>query len=213
MRKYLLILIVIIVAILCVNLVINGFKIGKFKINSYSEIAKISSEKDALLTELNQKNSAEFKQRIENLKTSTENYKKVKAEYDTYVESGEISENAIYNSMNVYEMDFLWMTIGSYATEKGVTLQFDVTKSATSTSLASECIMCDLNFIITGEYIPITDFIYSLEDDDKLNFEIRNFVLEKGGENLQATFVVRDVPINSQNLSSIPVTSAGYSEE
>lgn len=213
MRKYLLILIVIILAILCVNLVVHGFKIGKFKINSYSEIAKISSEKDALLTELNQKNSAEFKQRIENLKTSTENYKKVKAEYDTYVESGEISENAIYNSMNVYEMDFLWMTIGSYATEKGVTLQFDVTKSATSTSLASECIMCDLNFIITGEYIPITDFIYSLEDDDKLNFEIRNFVLEKGGENLQATFVVRDVPINSQNLSSIPVTSAGYSEE
>ena len=213
MRKYLLILGLIILVILCVNLIISGFKIGKFKINSYSEIAKISAEKNEILDELKQKNSVDFKKKIEDLKTLTEQYKAVKADYDSYVESGEISENAIYNSMNVYEMDFLWMTIGSYATEKGVTLQFDVTKSATSTSLSTECIMCDLNFIITGEYIPITDFIYSLEDDDKLNFEIRNFTLEKGGENLQATFVVRDVPINSQNLSSIPVTSANYAEE
>lgn len=72
--------------------------------------------------------------------------------------------------------------------------------------------MCDLNFTITGEYIAITDFIYSIEGDDKLNFEISNFLLEKGGENLQATFVVKEVPINSKNLSSVPTTSAVYTD-
>ena len=64
--------------------------------------------------------------------------------------------------------------------------------------------MCDLKFTVTGEYIAITDFIYSLEDDDTLGFEISEFLLEKGGENLQATFIVKEVPINNKNLSSVP---------
>ena len=109
--------------------------------------------------------------------------------------------------MELYDVDFLWTTIGNYATQKGVTLQFDVSKSATKTSILPEYVICDLNFTITGDYIAITDFIYSMENDDKLNFEIRDFLMEKGGENLQATFIVKDVPINSKNLSTVPTTS------
>lgn len=213
MRKYVLILILVIVAILCINLIVFGFKIGKFKINSYKDISRLSVEKTELLSDLYKKNTTEFKDKINELKKSTENYKTVKAQYDDLVESGEISENAFYSSMDIYNLDFLWTTIGNYATEKGVTLQFDITRSSSSTSISSDCVMCDLNFIITGDYIAITDFVYSLEDDDKLNFEIRDFLVEKGGENLQATFVVKGVPINSQNLSSVPVTSATYVEE
>lgn len=213
MRKYILILILIISAVLCINLVTFGFRIGRFKINSYRDIEKNSQEKDKILEDLNKKNYGDFKDKVEELKKATDNYKTVKADYDALVASGEISESAIYSSMDIYNMDFLWTTIGNYATEKGITLQFDVSKSNTATSISSECIMCDLNFIITGDYIAITDFIYSLEDDDKLNFEIRDFLIEKGGENLQATFVVRGVPINSQNLSSVPTSSAVYTEE
>jgi hypothetical protein len=213
MRKYVLILILVIVAILCINLVVFGFKIGKFKINSYNDISRLSIEKNELLSDLNKKNTTEFKDKINELKKSTDNYKIVKTQYDELVESGEISESAIYSSMDIYNLDFLWTTIGNYATEKGVTLQFDITRSSSATSLSSDCIMCDLNFIITGDYIAITDFVYSLEDDDKLNFEIRDFLVEKGGENLQATFVVKGIPINSQNLSSVPVSSTTYVEE
>ena len=109
--------------------------------------------------------------------------------------------------MDLYDVDFLWTTIGNYATQKGVTLQLYVTKSETTTAVSSEYVMCDLNFTITGEYIAITDFIYSIEDDATLNFEVSDFLLEKGGENLQATFIVREIPINSKNLSSVPTTS------
>ena len=214
MRKYILIIILIISAIICINLISFGFRIGNFKINSYSEIEKNSLEKDKLLDDLNKKNYNEFKKKVNDLKLATESYKTTKVQYDALVESGEISESAIYDSMDIYNIDFLWTTIGNYATEKGVTLQFDVTKSNSATSISSECIMCDLNFTITGDYISITDFVYSLEDDDKLNFEIRDFLIEKGGEDLQATFVVRGVPINSQNLSSVPTSSAAtYVEE
>ena len=102
-------------------------------------------------------------------------------------------------------MDFLWTTIGNYATQKGVTLQLDVAKSSTSTSISQDYIMCDLSFTVTGDYINITDFVYSIEDDDQLGFEIR--------ENLQATFIVKNIPINNTNLSSVPTSAVTEYDE
>ena len=209
MRKYLLFVILIIFIIIFICVVTLG--IGK--INSYGEISKLNEEKEEILVTLKNKNSSEFKSKISELGNSISEYKTTKAEYDSLVASGELAENAIYSSMDIYNLDFLWATIGNYATQNGLTLQIDVTKSSTATSISPDCLMCNLNFMVTGDYIPITDFIYNIEDDDKLNFEIKNFLLEKGGENLQATFVVKDVPINSKNLSSIPISSSAYIDE
>ena len=63
--------------------------------------------------------------------------------------------------------------------------------------------MCDLKFTVSGDYIPITEFIYHLEDDNKLGFEISNFEMAKGGNNLQAAFTVKGVPINNANLTEL----------
>lgn len=212
MRKYVLILVLIILAIICFCLMFFGFKIGNFKINSYNQVVAISSEKNELLSELNYKNTTEFDEKRQNLLKAVREYNSKKSNYDDLVANGKITDNNIYNSMDLYDVDFLWTTIGNYATEKNVTLQFDVSKSSTATAISSEYIMCDLNFTITGEYIAITDFIYSLEGDDKLNFEIEEFLLEKGGDKLQATFVVKEVPLNSKNLSSVPTASSAYDE-
>lgn len=213
MRKYVLIIILIVLAIVCFCLMFFGMKIGFFKINSYNEVVAVSSEKNEILSQLTYKNTTEFEGKKHELSNAIEEYKVKKAQYDDLVSKGQITDNTIYNSMDLYDVDFLWTTIGNYATEKGVTLQLDVTKSSTATSISADYIMCDLNFTITGEYINITDFIYSIEGDDKLNFEISKFLLEKGGENLQATFVVKEIPINSKDLSSVPtVAPTSYDE-
>ena len=47
----------------------------------------------------------------------------------------------------------------------------------------------------------ITDYIYSLEDDDRLNFEINDFELKKNGDMLKATFKVKSVPLSSESLN------------
>ena len=37
--------------------------------------------------------------------------------------------------------------------------------------------------------------------------------MQKGGQNLQATFIVKNVPIDSKTLSSVPQTAvSGYTE-
>ena len=213
MRKYLLILILIITGVLCFSLMIGGLKVGDFKlVKSYNDVSKISQEKKQIVSDLKQKNATEFMAKKAALNTAVQEYKTKKAQYDKLVEAGQIKE-AAYNSVDLYDIDFLWTTIGIYAAENKVTLQFDVSKSASATAISPEYVMCDLNFTVTGEYIDITDFIYSIENDDKLNFEISNFAMEKGGENLQATFVVKKVPVNSKTLSSVPTTAiSGYTE-
>lgn len=214
MRKYLLILVLIITGIICFSLMFFGLRFGKFTvIKSYNDVAVVSTEKKQILSELKQKNSTEFLAKKAALNSAVQEYKNKKSQYDTLVSEGQITDSDIYNSMDLYDVDFLWTTIGNYATEKGITLQFDVSKSSSATSISSEYVICDLSFTVTGEYIAITDFIYNIENDDKLNFEISNFLMEKGGENLQATFVVKEVPINSKDLSSVPTTStSGYSD-
>ncbi len=213
MRKYLLTLILIITGVLCFSLMIGGLKVGDFKlVKSYNDVSKISQEKKQIVSDLKQKNATEFMAKKAALNTAVQEYKTKKAQYDKLVEAGQIKE-AAYNSVDLYDIDFLWTTIGIYAAENKVTLQFDVSKSASATAISPEYVMCDLNFTVTGEYIDITDFIYSIENDDKLNFEISNFAMEKGGENLQATFVVKKVPVNSKTLSSVPTTAiSGYTE-
>lgn len=213
MRKCLLILILIITGVLCFSLIIGGFKIGNLNlIKSYNDVATISLEKKDAISELKQKNGAEFIAKNTALNSAVQEYKNKKAQYEKLVSEGQIKETTT-NSLDLYDVGFLWTTIGIYATEKGVTLQFDVSKSATATSISSEYVICDLNFTVTGEYIAITDFIYSIENDDKLNFEISDFKLEKGGENLQATFVVKEIPVNSKTLSSVPTTAvSGYTD-
>lgn len=213
MRKYILSLILIISGILCFLLIISGFKIGNLKlIKSYNDVTTMSLAKKDAITELKQKNGADFVAKSTALSSAAQEYKNKKSQYEKMVSEGQIKEKTV-SSLDLYDVGFLWTTIGIYATEKGVTLQFDVSKSATATAISSEYVMCDLNFTVTGEYISITDFIYSIENDDKLNFEISDFMLEKGGENLQATFVVKEIPVNSKTLSSVPTTTvSGYTD-
>ena len=114
--------------------------------------------------------------------------------------------------VDIYDVDFLWTAIGNYGTEEGISLKFDITRSMSSYLESQNYTMCDLKFTVSGEYIALTDFIYDLEDDNKLGFEISDFSLAKGGDNLQATFTVKNVPINNKNLTEI-TTSVSSSPE
>ena len=212
MRKIILAIILIISCVICFGVICYGFEIGPIKVNGYSTVASLSAKKTELLAKLNEKNVTEFNAKKDNLQKVVDDYNTKKAEYDRLVQEGKIDNNSIHNTLDLYEIGYLWTKIGNYATKEDVELQIDLTKSATSTSISTEYIMCDLTFNVTGEYIAITDFLFDLEGDDSLRFEINDFVMQKGGQNLQATFIVKNVPIDSKTLSSVPSASnAGYS--
>ena len=105
---------------------------------------------------------------------------------------------------DIYDVDFLWTIIGNYATEEGINLKFDVNRNVSSASslnnTSTNYVICDLQFVITGKYINLADFIRDMEDDDRLNFEINDFDMQKSGSDLQVTLTVREIKINSDNL-------------
>lgn len=218
MRKILIFVMLVVVIWGCYSVISSGFSIGNITIASYSEIQDTNKELETAISELERKNDTEFKSKQTSLGTSIKNYQEKKEEYETMLLENDNAEEIIYTSADVYNIDFLWTIIGNYATEEGITLKFDVIKStsvATSevTSGTIKYIICDLNFTITGDYIGLTDFIYDIEDDDRLGFEISGFTMEKTADKLQVAFSVNGVPINSENLSALTTSVTSPTEE
>lgn len=201
MRKYLLILITIIIAANFCIIVLWGFQFGKLRIYSYDEIVAMSKEKDTLLSALDAKNIGEYNKTLKSLQTAVQTYEKTKSDYDRLVSEGKITQDSIHNSIDLFDVDALAEKIKDYAKQKNVILNLDILPSVTSTSISSEYLMCDLNFKVSGEYIAITDFIYSIEDDDTLKFEIKDFSLKEEDDILRASFSAKNIPLSSQSLA------------
>ena len=200
-----------VVLLLCVTLgwgayytVSEGFNIGSnFSVANYKAISSASGEVDTLIDELSDINDVQFAQRKSTLDSTIKKYKDTKEEYEELVETLNTEDTQDISLVDTYDVDFLWTIIGNYGTEEGISLKFDISKSPSTILDTQNYTLCNLNFTVSGNYIPITDFIYDLEDDSKLGFEISDFSLSKGGDNLQATFVVKNVPINNKNLTEI----------
>lgn len=206
MRK---ILIVIALAILCWGCyytVTQGFSLGTFfTVPNYKQIQTASRGVDTLISQLVNINDTEYPSKQTLLTSAISNYKDKKAEYEELKAMMEqaTGEESDVSLVDMYDIDFLWTTIGNYATEDGIKIKMDVAKSLTSSIVSTEYTMCDLKFTVSGDYIPLTDFLFDIEQDNKLGFEISDFSMTKGGDNLQATFTAREVPINNENLSEI----------
>ena len=206
MRKLVIVLLCIFLAWFSYYSVVSGFNIGEnFSVNNYKNVSAASREIDTLVSQLVNINDVQFEEKKNSLESEIKKYKNTKEEYDELVGTVETEDETVpeISLVDIYDVDFLWTAIGNYGTEEGIKLKFDVARSTTSMLDSQNYIMCDLKFTVSGDYIPITDFIYDLEDDSKLGFEISDFSLSKGGENLQATFTVKNVPINSKNLTEI----------
>lgn len=72
--------------------------------------------------------------------------------------------------------------------------------------------MYNLNFTAKGTYTGIEEFITGIEDDTKLGFKIENFSMSSSSENgnqVQATFVCKDIKIQGISDSTISTTDTG----
>ena len=92
--------------------------------------------------------------------------------------------------------------LGRHATSKGVNLTYTPTSGTTG-----EANVNNISFTVVGSYNSVIEFLTSIEDDSKLGFRIRNFKLVPGGGYLQATFLVTNVKIKQENVSSTSTQS------
>lgn len=209
MKRILIIVLLVLALVATYMLVKDGLEIKniKFKIYSYSEIKDDSDSLTTAVGAYNRKNTTEYQAALTNLKTSIKKYKTAKEQYEELIE--EISTNeqvdngseiVINTNLPVYELSYLWVKMGNYAKSEGLDLTLSLEKA--STVAATGTISYDLYNLklnVTGEYINIANFLYDLEDDDELGFEIRDYSMVDG----VASFTIYNVPLNSESISQI----------
>jgi len=218
-RKITLSAILIALIAVCYLLMFGNQEVIRKNVASVGQLETASKELDTKAAKLEKIVTTDYETQKTKLSKIIEEYQKTKKEYDNLVPtSGDVIidfENS--NLKDIYDVDFLWTIVGNYATEEGIDLKFDIQKNTTSASSmnnnGSNYIVCDLKFVITGNYINLTDFIYDLEDDDRLNFEINNFEMKKVEDNLQVTLTVREIKVNSSNLISNGTAASSFGQD
>lgn len=222
MRKILIaVLIIILVAGIGLTLV-NGITLGKIQISSIRQLAEKDKKLEEDLYSLQQMQKVKFPETIDELNQSAKDLKNKREEYSSFVTDSTESEMDAVVTAQKYEVEYLWVKLGNYATKNGVTLKLNILNPSTGMEG-----MYNLQFTLNGKYAGITEFIYEIENDSTLGFKIDNFsltptVVAKDKDNkdntknqtadnqtvdtdtLTATFTVKEVSIDISTQQVTP---------
>lgn len=193
MKNILRVILTVLVTILVILLMVKGLSIGSLKIYSISGIIEENKKIDEEIDALNKLKNEDYKKAMDNLNDSA---KKLTTAKQSYLDEASISTDSEIKEATIsqnYSMEYLWNKVGTYATEEGLKLKWDV-QSAGSGKYT-------LSFTITGTYISIINYVYDIENDSDLGFTILNFKIS-GSDELTATFSVNDVAIKSESISA-----------
>lgn len=205
MKRVLIVVMLIVLIWFGYTIVTEGFQYEDFDIDilSYEAIQTKSDTMTKALAAYNKKNDEDYPKTLTSLDSAIKKYQESKEEYEELIEElgttteeeDREQEQTIYSSQFAYNIDYLLTTLGMYGNKEGVNVTFDLVKSSTYDANAASLgyTLCNLNFTVSGEYINISHFLYDLEDDDELAFEIRDFAMTSAA----ATFTVYNLPINN----------------
>jgi len=196
MKKVLILILIVLLAVLCYNVVTSGYEIAGLKILNLTEIQAENEKLNTTLSEIDNLKEVEYPAKLSEMNTAAKNLRSSKKTYEELAAYS--SEQDVLNATQTerYDIEVLWVSIGNHAEETGVIPKLEVLSSSNNTTGAN-----DLRITATGNYIGITDFVREIEDDSKLGFAIENFELiplsSASGAQLQASFKIKDIFINA----------------
>ena len=203
MKKILISILIILLIILAYFAIFRGISIGNFHILS---VQQISEENDKLTQEIAQTELlmyTDYPSKKDELDQSVSSLLTAKDEYHDLASVSTEGELTAANQEETYTIAYLWTRLGRHATAEGVVAKFEIVTGSTG-----EPDVKNIQFTITGEYPQIILFVEDIEDDSELGFRIENFKLVPSGEDLQATFTVRNVRIEQESLTSATSTQS-----
>ena len=169
MKKILISIIIILLIGLGYTIGVKSLSIGQLKLESVGDIKNASANLDQKFNTSKEISAKTYPKSIEDLDKVVRDLKTAKQQYQAKtLNNPDVQSNLGIIQVEKYNIEYLWTIIGNYATKNGVTLTLDI-KSTSAQDVYN------LNFNLEGKYIGITDFIYSLEDDSELKFEIKDF--------------------------------------
>ncbi len=206
MRKILIIVLIVILLSALGFMLVQGLKIGNWEIFSVKSIMDNNNNLDQELATLSYLIENDYELAKTNLQRSITELKQQKQNYQDKLIFSTEEEIKAANRTEGYKLDYLWTKIGLYATKNNLELKVTVSKVTDgSTSPEQKYDLYDIKFTVNGEYIPISEFIYAIENDSNLGFKIQDFLLKPYSETniLQATFSIKNVLLEKKSISTV----------
>ena len=166
MKQKIILILLLVSLVLIVFLASTGLTIGKFQILSIAQLMEKNASINEEIDKVSQITSVEYPSEIKTLESTMDSLTVEKEKYEQL--SGFSEEEEKTYTTEKFDLDYLWATIGKFATKKKIDLSMEIKK-------ASGTGYYDLDFVISGEYTDIIDFVKKLENDSELNFRIYNF--------------------------------------
>ena len=189
-RKVLLLALVIVLLIGLISSFTHGVNISLFgqifTTSSYSTIIKESQQLVDQRATLERLNTKDFENEKTKLKSSESRFNSAKQAYDDVANNASVEEIRKANQEEKYLLDYLWIKIGTYANDSDIKVKIDPDEEKRT-----------INFNVSGQYIAIINFIYDLENDQELKFNVDNIVMQGGSSSAvtKASFVVKNVRV------------------
>lgn len=172
MKKILLILLTVALAVLLYNTITNGMEIGNLKIPSYADLQTNNAQLDKRISEVDALIKNDYAKKKSDVETAKNDFKVKKQSYDSLAANATDEQLEAALKKEEYLLDYLWILVGNYANDNDVKFLMNVNNDEEYT----------IDFDVTGKYISIINFIYDLANDSELRFVIDNIQLE-GGSN------------------------------
>lgn len=197
MKKILISILVVLLLILTYVILAKGINIGFIKIDSISTIKSESTKLDQDLNKANELSNKTYPAEVQGLEEAIRELKIRKQEYENKKLYSTENEALGTVEIKTYTIHYLWTILGNYREDRDVkSLTLDL-KSTENEDVY------DLEFTLEGNYISITDFLYDIEDDEELNFEIKNFRISSEIITQENTATEDDEEETEENKNSI----------
>lgn len=210
MKKILIGLIIVLLLILGYFMCFKSIQIGNMKIESISQIKSMSNSLNAKLSEANILSAQTYPTEVSKLEEATKKLQTSKNQYNSKVSNNQFNEEAIY--LRTYKIETLMVDLGRHSRQnelKDLKLDLKTTNSSD---------IYNLNITAVGTYENIYNFLYSIENDDDLLFEIvglkinpytiRTTITHTGIDD-NPSFSSTDNPFNSQEIITSTNTISG----
>lgn len=186
LRKLLLIALCVLLGYGIYNSVMQGYTFQNFEVKSYATLVDENKNLDAKVSELKTENEVKFPSTERRLQSVKNEYKSKKEAYEELTATASKEDIAEANKKEQYMLDFLWMKVGTYANANDVKIKINPDVGTPV-----------VEFNVTGKYISIINFIYDLENDTELAFNVDNIVMQGGSSDsvTKATFKVSGINI------------------
>lgn len=206
MRKVLISTLLVALIALLVLIGYQGVEVAGLKLGyPVKEILDKNNELDNDILTLKGRIDREYTLAKTNLDSSFSKLQAEKQRYERTISYTTEEDLEKANTQEEYKLDYLWTKIGLYATQNGIIMKADVSHG--SSGVANQY---NISFTTIGEYLSISEFIYAIEKDDTLGFRIEEFsVVPHSDNNLQATFIIKNIAIDPNSLSSSSSVSTG----